>query len=60
MRVCALRAYAQAKNIYLEMLFANRSDIKLAAGYILDYLAQSVAFANLTYFKKAQTAQLSN
>lgn len=58
MRICALRAYAQAKSIYLEMLFASRSDIKLAAGYVLDYLAQSVAFANLTYFKKAQTAQL--
>ena len=58
MRVCALSAYAQAKSLYREMLFANRSDIKLAAGYILDYLARSVAFSNLTYFKKAQTAQL--
>ena len=58
MRICALMAYAQAKSIYLEMLFAKRSDIKLTAGYVLDYLAQSVAFSNLTYFKKAQTAQL--
>lgn len=58
MRILALEAYAQAKNLYLEMLFAQKSDIRLAAGYILDYLAQAVAYANHTYFKKAQINQL--
>ena len=58
MRILALEAYAQAKNLYLEMLFAQKSNIRLAAGYVLDYLAQAVAFANHAYFKKAQTEQL--
>lgn len=60
MRVCALAAYTQAKNIYFEMLFSkNESDIKLAAGYTIDYLAQAVAFTNQKYFKKAQTDQVN-
>lgn len=58
MRECALRAYAQAKELYTEMLFAERSDIPMAAGYVMDYLARAVAFSNHTYFKKSQTAQL--
>lgn len=60
MRVCALAAYTQAKNIYFEMLFsASESDIKLAAGYTIDYLAQSVAFTNQKYFKSSQTDQIN-
>lgn len=58
MRKCALKAYAQAKELYMEMLFAERSDIRMIAGYVLDYLAQAIAFSNHTYFKKSQTAQL--
>lgn len=58
MRKCALSAYAQAKNIFLEMLFAENNDAKMSAGYVLDYLAQAIAFSNLRYFKKAQTAQI--
>ena len=58
MRCCALEAYSQAKSIYLEMLFSRGSDVKLGAGYVLDYLAQAIAFSNLRYFKKAQTDQL--
>ena len=58
MRKCALSAYAQAKKIFTEMLFAQTSDAKMCAGYVLDYLAQAVAFSNLRYFKKAQTAQI--
>lgn len=58
MRKNALEAYTEAKNIYGEMLFAKGSDVKLGAGYVLDYLAQSIAFSNLSYFKKSQTAQL--
>ena len=58
MRKCALKAYAQAKELYMEMLFTKRSDIRMLAGYVLDYLARAVAFSHHTYFKKAQTSQL--
>lgn len=58
MRKCALKAYAQAKELYTEMLFAEGSDIRMIAGYVLDYLARAVAFCNHTYFKKSQIAQL--
>lgn len=58
MRECALKAYAQAKEVYKEMLFAERSDIRMTAGYVLDYLARAVAFVGNTYFKKSQTDQL--
>lgn len=58
-RVRALQSYEQAKDIYLEMLFASGSDVKLGAGYILDYLARSIAFANNSYFKRSQTDQLN-
>ena len=57
-RECALRSYAQAKQLYTEMLFSEGSDIRMTAGYVLDYLARAVAFCNHTYFKKSQTAQL--
>lgn len=60
MRVCALTAYKQAKNIYFEMLFAkDESDIKLAAGYTMDYLAQAIAFSNNRYFKRSQADQMN-
>lgn len=55
----ALKAYAQAKALYTEMLFAERSDIRMTAGYILDYLARAVAFSNHAYFKGSQTDQLA-
>ncbi len=58
MRVHALEAYGQAKNIYLEMLFASGGDVKVGAGYVLDYLARAVAFSNNSYFRKSQTDQL--
>lgn len=58
MRKCALKTYAQAKELYTEMLFAKRSDIRMLAGYVLDYLARAIAFSNHIYFKKSQTAQL--
>lgn len=58
-RECALKAYAQAKALYTEMLFAERSDIRMTAGYILDYLARAVAFSNHAYFKRSQTDQLA-
>ncbi len=57
-RGMALSCYAQAKSLYLEMLFAQGSDIRLTAGYVLDSLARAIAFANHTYFKRSQTDQL--
>lgn len=59
MRKRALEAYAQAKSIYYETLFAKGSDVKLGAGYTLDYLARAIAFTNCSYFKKSQTDQLN-
>lgn len=53
----ALESYATAKNLYTELLFAEGSDIRLYAGYVLDYLARAVAFANHRYFRKSQTEQ---
>lgn len=58
-RKCAMNAYAQAKGIFLNMLFSKGSDIRLCAGYILDYLARTVAFVNHSYFKKSQTDQIN-
>ena len=57
-RKCALEAYARAKGLYTELLFSKGSDIRLCAGYVLDYLARAIAFANHQYFRKAQTDQL--
>lgn len=59
MRICALEAYRQAREIYLNMLFSAGSDVKMGAGYVLDYLARAVAFANNSYFHKSQTDQLA-
>ncbi|MBO5324201.1 MAG: hypothetical protein J6A88_08930 [Oscillospiraceae bacterium] len=54
----ALESYATAKNLYTELLFAEGSNIRLYAGYILDYLARAIAFANHSYFHKSQIDQL--
>ncbi len=59
MRAHALQAYAEAKSIYQEMLFAKGSDVKLGAGYVLDYLARAIAFSNRRYFQKSQTDQIA-
>lgn len=59
MRICALQAYAQAKKIFTEMLFAKGSNVKVGAGYVLDYLAQAIAFSNCRYFQKSQTDQIA-
>lgn len=54
----SLIAYAAAKGLYTQLLFAKGSDIRVSAGYTLDYLARAIAFANHTYFRHAQTYQL--
>lgn len=54
----ALESYATAKNLYTELLFAEGSSIRLCAGYVLDYLARSIAFANHRYFHGSQLNQL--
>lgn len=58
MRAKALEALQKAREIYFSMLFSDGGDVKMCAGYVLDYLARSVAFANLTYFTFSQTDQL--
>lgn len=57
-RKCALEAYITAKGLYTELLFSKGSGIRLYAGYVIDYLARAVAFANHRYFHKSQTDQL--
>lgn len=57
-RAHALEAFAQAKQIYFETLFAKGSDAKMGASYVIDYLAQAICFSNGGFFKKAQTEQL--
>lgn len=58
-RAHALEAFAQAKQIYFEMLFAKGSDVKMGAAYVCDYLARAICFANGGFFRKAQTEQLA-
>lgn len=58
-RAHALEAFARAKEIYLEMLFAQESGVKFRAGYVMDYLARAIAFSYGGYFKRAQTDQLA-
>lgn len=57
MRKNALQAYAEARKIYAEMQFADVSDFRMCAGYVMDYLAQAIAYSNLTYFRKSQIDQ---
>ena len=57
-RKCALEAYAHAKGLYTELLFSKGSDIRLCAGYVIDYLARAVAFSNHRYFHRSQIDQL--
>lgn len=58
-RAHALEAFAQAKEIYFEMLFSKRSDVKMGAAYVCDYLARAICFSNGGFFHKAQTDQLA-
>ena len=60
MRAHALQALEQAKQIYLNMLFSKGSDVKLGAGYVLDYTAQAIAFSNCRNFKKARRSSWRN
>lgn len=55
---CALESYATAKELCVELMFAQGSDIRLYAGYVLDYLARAIAFTNHRYFRKSQIEQL--
>lgn len=58
-RAHALEAFAQAKQIYFEMLFGKRSDVKMGAAYVCDYLARAICFSKGGFFHKAQTEQLA-
>ncbi len=59
MRKNALEAYAQARQIFLQSLFAEPCDARMGAAYVLDYLAQSIAFSNRSFFHKSQIDQLA-
>ena len=54
----ALITYATAKSLYTQLLFADGSEIRVFAGYVLDYLARAIAFHNHSYFRHSQTHQL--
>lgn len=58
-RARALEAFAQARQIYLDALFANGGDAKMGVGYVLDYLARAMCSTHGRYFKRAQTDQLA-
>lgn len=53
----SLEAYATAKLLYTELLFADGSKVRLCEGYVLDYLARAIAFANNSYFRRSQVEQ---
>ena len=57
-RKYALIAYSTAQELYTRLLFAEKHEIRVFAGYILDYLARAVAFHNHSYFRHSQTRQL--
>ena len=56
----ALESYATAKSLYTELLFAQSSTIRLCAGYMLDYLARAIAFANRSYFQTNPLEELKS
>lgn len=58
-RAHALASFEQARQIFAQMLFADDSDVKMCAGYVMDYLARSICFSYGAYFKQAQTDQLA-
>ena len=58
-RAHALEAFAQAKQIYFEMLFASSSDVKTGAAYVIDYLARAICYSQGGYFRRSQTDQLA-
>lgn len=60
MRAHALQALEQAKQIYLNMLFSKGSDVKLGAGYVLDYTAQAIAFPIAGISKKPRRSSWRN
>lgn len=59
MRAHGLEAFAKARQIYLDMLFAHGSTVRTDAGYVMDYLARAIAFSYGSYFKRTQTDQIA-
>lgn len=54
----ALIAYATAKGLFTQLLFSQGSEIRVFAGYVLDYLARAIASHNHSYFRHSQAYQL--
>ncbi len=56
----ALEKLEVAMNLYQTMMFEEAlGELRMAAGYIADFLSVSVAFVNGTYFKHSQINQLA-
>lgn len=56
----ALEKLNIAMEIYQTMMFEDKAGkVRMAAGFIADYLSVSVAFANQTYFKYSQIDQMA-
>lgn len=55
----AMDRFNMAMDIYQTMVFSEKeSEVRMSAGFILDYLAQGVAFINGSYFKRGPLYQL--
>lgn len=55
----ALERLNVAMEIYQTMMFEEKlGEVRMAAGFIADYLSVSVAFTNQTFFKKSQIEQI--
>ena len=58
-RARALASLAEAKQLYLRLMFSQGSDAAMYAGHVMDQLARALCFAGGGYFRHAQTDQLA-
>ena len=58
-RKCALEAYARAKELFAQLLFAKGGNQRLCAGYVLDFLSRAIAFTNHTWLRRCQVDQVA-
>lgn len=58
-RAHALASLAEAKQLYLRLMFSEGSDTAMYAGYVMDYSARALCFAGGGFFRHTQTDQLA-
>ena len=58
-RAHALTSLAEAKQLYLRMLFAGEGDAVMYAGHVMDCAARALCFAWDGFFRYSQTDQLA-